>query len=330
MGGLADMKALIEKILIAERVRKEITKIDELAADIKANGLLHPITVMSLDGGEFRLLAGLRRLRALEILGETEIEVKAVSPANAEAELQIKISENEQREPFTFSETVDYGRLLDEIEAAKALERKAIGGKGGFEDVPDGAHLQKGRTRDIVSKKIGMGRTNYECAKYIAKKATPEIIDELDKGKRSIRGTYDELKKAENAAEPSEPEIIEEVEESDVDFQYDDGDEVTSQFDEPPKTKTSPAGLLSKADEEAIERNKAFNALSPQKKVVELQRQLKEERARAARAESELERLKELRHNDVFHKDGIINNLKERLAEAEARIKELEDLYCPS
>jgi uncharacterized protein involved in exopolysaccharide biosynthesis len=57
-----------------------------------------------------------------------------------------------------------------------------------------------------------------------------------------------------------------------------------------------------------------------------LQRQLREERARAANAESELTRLKELRHNDVFHKDGIIQNLRERLADAEARVKELEDM----
>jgi uncharacterized protein involved in exopolysaccharide biosynthesis len=86
--------------------------------------------------------------------------------------------------------------------------------------------------------------------------------------------------------------------------------------------------ILSKADEEASARNKTFNALSPQKKMIELQRLLKEERVRAGRAESELERLKELRHNDVFHKDGIINNLRERLSDAEAQIKELEDLYC--
>jgi hypothetical protein len=176
-----------------------------------------------------------------------------------------------------------------------------------------------------------MGKTNYERAKYIADNAAPEVIDELDKGKRTIRGTYDELKQAENNSELAKSEIIETDVEADADYQEGDeaeADEITVHPDEPPKTDKPPAGLLSKADEEAIERNKAFNALSPQKKVIELQRQLKEERARAAHAESELERLKELRHNDIFHKDGIINNLRERLADAEARVKELEDLYC--
>ena len=88
------------------------------------------------------------------------------------------------------------------------------------------------------------------------------------------------------------------------------------------------AGLLSKEDEAAIQRNKEINAMPPLEKVKELQRQLKEERVRAAYAESELARLKELRHNDVYHKDGIINNLQERLVEAETRIRELETKYC--
>ena len=81
---------------------------------------------------------------------------------------------------------------------------------------------------------------------------------------------------------------------------------------------------MSKSDEEAAQRIKEFNALSPQEKITELQRQLKEERARAAHAESELARLKELRQNDVYHRDGIIANLTARLADAEARIDELE------
>ena len=87
--------------------------------------------------------------------------------------------------------------------------------------------------------------------------------------------------------------------------------------------------LLSKEDEVAIQRNKEFNALPPEKKVVELQRQLKQERVRAVSAESELSELKKFHQNAVYHKDGIINNLQARLDKAETRIHELEILYCP-
>ena len=123
------MKALIKNIKVTERVRKEITKIEELAADISAYGLINPITVMSVGDDEFRLLAGLRRLRAVESMGLDEIDVNVVEPSDAEMQLRIEISENEQREPFTFSEKVDYGKLLEEIEKTKAKERMSLGGK---------------------------------------------------------------------------------------------------------------------------------------------------------------------------------------------------------
>jgi ParB family chromosome partitioning protein len=88
---------------------------------------------------------------------------------------------------------MDYARLIEEVERAKALERKSVGGKGGLkEDVPLGAYDRHGTTREIVAKKIGMGKTNYDRAKYIAANASPEVIEQLDRGERSIRKTYDE------------------------------------------------------------------------------------------------------------------------------------------
>jgi len=328
------MKAPINQIKITERIRKEITKIDELAADIEINGLLNPITVMRLADGNYQLLAGLRRLRAIESLGLEEIDVNIVSPADAEAALMIEISENEQREPFTFSEKMDYARMIEEIEREKARERKSIGGKGGFdEDVFHGTHLQ-GRSRDIVGSKIGMSGSQYSRAKHIAENATDEAIADLDNGNRTIRGVYDEIRSRKKAEKPS-------ADDDEDDFTDDDETEAETVYEaiidyekpepeikSPAPVKQQPlhntAGLLSKSDEEAVQKIKDFNALSPQDKIKELQRQLKEERARAAHAESELARLTELRQNDVYHKDGIIENLKARLAEAEARIEELE------
>jgi hypothetical protein len=62
---------------------------------------------------------------------------------------------------------------------------------------------------------------------------------------------------------------------------------------------------------------------------VELQRQLKEARTRACNAESQLAWLEKHSQNELFHRDGVIENLKMHLRKAEARIHELERLYCP-
>jgi hypothetical protein len=70
-----------------------------------------------------------------------------------------------------------------------------MGRKRGMSKNPDcGSNFEKGETRDIVGSKIGMSGKQYSRAKYIAVHATPDIIDELDRGKRTIRRTYDELR----------------------------------------------------------------------------------------------------------------------------------------
>ena len=148
----------------------DITRISELAEDIKKNGLLHPITVMALDDGGFRLLAGLRRVKAVQSIGWPEIDINVVSPDNAEAALRIEISENEQREPFTYSEKMDYARIIEEIERAKAKERMLSGKSASdpTDNCPEGRE-----TRDIVGAKIGMSGRQYDRAKYVADNAPP-------------------------------------------------------------------------------------------------------------------------------------------------------------
>ena len=123
------MRIEIVSIKVASRIRKLTARIDELAQDIQKNGLINPITVMAVDGG-YQLLAGLRRLRAAQSLGWTEIDATVATPKDAEAALLIEHSENEQREAFTFSEKMDYAKLIAEIEKAKAKERMSLGGQG--------------------------------------------------------------------------------------------------------------------------------------------------------------------------------------------------------
>ncbi len=318
------MKASIESIIIKERIRKDIQKIPELAEDIKLNGLINPVTVMELDGEKFQLLAGLRRIKAVQSMGLAEIEVNVVLPVDAEAALRIEFSENEQREEFTFSEKMDFANLLKEVETAKAKERMSLGGKGGIaQGTPHGAYLQKGETREFIADKIGMGRTTYDRAKYIAENASPEIIDQLDKGERTIRATYDELKATEKAAacDPAPKEKATPPHKANL-----PAPKRASEVSEEEQLK-----YLSAKDKEEYYRRKEFDALPPEGKIKDLERQLFDMRVRANNAESELETLKLEYGIKVDHKDSIIENLKGQVAElnealdkARQRIAELE------
>ena len=176
-----------------------------------------------------------------------------------------------------------------------------------------------------MSSKIGMSGRQYSRAKHIAENASDEVIEELDNGGRTINRTYEELRSKEK------------TDKTKVDATPDNAPDAPKDKTSAPKLSekkkavddAAALAIFSKADQEAILRNREFNAMSPEEQVVELKRQLKEERVRAIHAESELSRFKELRHNEVYHKDGIIENLKKQLANAFERIKELEEKYCP-
>ena len=60
-----ELNIYIEQVITGERVRKDFGNIDELCDSIKAVGLIQPI-VLNRD---FRLIAGERRLRALQRIG---------------------------------------------------------------------------------------------------------------------------------------------------------------------------------------------------------------------------------------------------------------------
>ena len=195
------MKIEIAKIQVASRIRRLYGKIEDLAADIEKNGLINPITVMPA-GGKYQLLAGLRRLKAAQSLGWTEIEATCVGPKDAEAALHIEYSENVQREEFTFSDKMDYARLVKEIEQVKAKGRMSQGGKSGVnQGVLPGSHLDTYKSRDKIGPKIGMSGPTYQRAEYVADHAPQDVIDALDRGETTIRATYDAMRAAEKQAE---------------------------------------------------------------------------------------------------------------------------------
>jgi len=78
---------------------------------------------------------------------------------------------------------MDYARLIEEIERAKAKERMSFGGKGGMEQegVDRGPYLDRKQSRDVIGEKIGMSGRQYDRAKHISVNATDDVIEELDK-----------------------------------------------------------------------------------------------------------------------------------------------------
>jgi ParB family chromosome partitioning protein len=114
------------------RSRFDDDAIQELAASIKATGILQPVLVRRTPGGDYQLVAGERRLRAARLAGLERIP--AVVREVGEREMtELALIENIQREDLN---------PMDEANAYQALAEKV------------------GLTHDQISERVGKQRVS--------------------------------------------------------------------------------------------------------------------------------------------------------------------------
>lgn len=88
--------------------------LDELAASIEQLGVIQPITVRALEGGQFEIISGERRLRAARRAGVERLPA-FVREADSEEMLEMALVENVQREELNPIEVaLGYQRLMEE------------------------------------------------------------------------------------------------------------------------------------------------------------------------------------------------------------------------
>jgi len=176
----------INDVKVNDRIRKDFGNIEELANDIKENGLINP-PVVTPDN---ELIAGERRLRACKTLGFQQIEVRVMSVKDSEHQLQIEISENENRKDFTFSERVDWAKRLERVERIKARSNQGM-----RTDLTSDKILSNVDANKETALESGFGnKETYRQAKYITDNASEEMIKDLDDGKLSVNKAYITLK----------------------------------------------------------------------------------------------------------------------------------------
>ncbi len=190
----------IHEIRIAERIRRDNGSLDDLAMDIQEHGLLNPITVMEQADGGYVLIAGLRRLKAMEQTGEADIRATVMSPMEADEILLLEISENEQRKDFTTAERLAFAERIRAVEQEKGKQRMLSGKK---RDDPVAIWPQghdKGRVRDIVARKAGFSSTTQMRRAQELADARPDLVEAVDKGEKTIGGAYQQMCKEEQGA----------------------------------------------------------------------------------------------------------------------------------
>jgi len=132
----------------------EKAALDELASSIREHGLLEPLVVRRVDGGDrFEIIAGERRWRASQKAGlhEVLVVVKDVSPAAA---FELALIENVQRED------------LNAIELAEALARLV---------------QEHGYTQESLAERLGKDRTTVANSLRLMKLPT-RVRDQVIEG----------------------------------------------------------------------------------------------------------------------------------------------------
>ena len=109
------------------RTRMDPGSLEELAASIKAQGLIQPISVRPVNGGRFEIIAGERRWRAAQIAGLAEVPV-LIRDIPDDAALAMSLIENIQREDLNpLEEAAGIQRLIDEFEMTHQQAADAVG-----------------------------------------------------------------------------------------------------------------------------------------------------------------------------------------------------------
>ena len=109
------------------RTRMDPGSLEELAASIKAQGLIQPISVRTVSGGRYEIIAGERRWRAAQIAGLGEVPV-LIRDIPDDAALAMSLIENIQREDLNpLEEAAGIQRLIDEFKMTHQQAADAVG-----------------------------------------------------------------------------------------------------------------------------------------------------------------------------------------------------------
>ena len=109
------------------RNKFEEDTLNELAASIKEQGIIQPITVRKMGYDQYQLISGERRLRAAKIAGLTHVPTY-IRVANDQQMLEMALIENIHREDLNSLDiAISYQRLIEECKLTNELLSERIG-----------------------------------------------------------------------------------------------------------------------------------------------------------------------------------------------------------
>lgn len=153
----------------------EIVNVDELAEDIKMNGLNHNLVVRKLENGTYELISGERRYTALNKLVQEGnnlfalVPCKVIEANDIDAEI-ILIQANAQTRELSDLEKLEQVKRLTELYKTK---------KANGEKIP-------GKVRELIANDLKLSSTQVSRYERINSKLIPELKEILENGNLTI------------------------------------------------------------------------------------------------------------------------------------------------
>jgi ParB family chromosome partitioning protein len=184
--------------------------LDELASSIREHGVLQPLTVRSVGGGYYQIIAGERRWRASRIAGLTEVPVRIIEADDRKA-TELAMVENLQREGLNPVEEAqgykvlmgEYGMTQEEVARRVSKSRPVIANALRLLSLPDNllkmlesGEISTGMARTLLS--LETETDMQEAAKVIIENKLS--VREAEKLVKKMTGEKTERVKKKNEA----------------------------------------------------------------------------------------------------------------------------------
>jgi ParB family chromosome partitioning protein len=212
------MTAVADILVNPHQPRRDFddTALEELAASIRANGIIQPLVVRRNATGSYELIAGERRLRASKLAGLQHVPVVVRRSTDRES-LEIALVENIQRQNLNcVDEALAYFQLMEDF----SLTQEEVAVRVGKDRATVANHLRLLRLPQEIIVDLKMQTLSFGHGKALLSLEEPELrlrarteILEKHLSVRDTEALIEEMKRAaqeaKEGASPSKEKITE-------------------------------------------------------------------------------------------------------------------------
>lgn len=172
----------IDKIYENENNHYSIEDIDELAESIKEVGLKQNLDVIKSSNGNYKLLSGHRRFKALQLLSASDDKYKMIPCTITELSSVHMPIDDSKKEKYLITITNSTQRNMTDSDLFNQYNDLI----DIYKEAEKNGYKISGRRRSLIAKDMNISSAQVGKMDYIKKNATPELIEEIQKDNISI------------------------------------------------------------------------------------------------------------------------------------------------